>query len=83
LITQLLLPYVDRSKKSHASGKVVRIGMKDGDSVSVSLTSQLLLGDSVRARRQEARKRGRERAAIQDELRMLLLGAILRLMRCR
>ena len=83
LITQLLLPYVDRSKKSHASGKVVRIGVKDGDSVSVSLTSQLLLGDSVRARRQEARKRGRERAAIQDELRMLLLGAILRLMRCR
>ena len=61
----------------------MRIGVKDGDSVSVSLTSQLLLGDSVRARRQEARKRGRERVAIQDELRMLLLGAILRLMRCR
>ena len=49
--------------------------------MSGSLTSQLLLGDSVRARRQEARKRDRERAAIRDELRMLLLGAILRLMR--
>lgn len=59
----------------------MRTATRDGDSVSGSLTSQLLLGDSVRARRQEARKRDRERAAIRDELRMLLLGAILRLMR--
>ena len=39
------------------------------------------MGESVRKARQEAKKRDAERVAMQDELRMLLLGAIIRLIR--
>mmetsp|Transcript_24746 Transcript_24746/g.33997 ORF Transcript_24746/g.33997 Transcript_24746/m.33997 type:complete len:1591 (-) Transcript_24746:85-4857(-) len=46
-----------------------------------SISSQLLLGESVRRSRQEAKQRSQERTEAQEELRLLLLGIILRAVR--
>lgn len=73
--------YVSSEAKKIQTKKSKQNRAKDDSSAAGSLSSRLLMGESVRKARQEAKKRDAERVAMQDELRMLLLGAIIRLIR--
>jgi hypothetical protein len=81
----LALWSVDKQNGSEVKSVQTRSKVKTGEESTLaggsSISSQLLFGESVHRSRQEAKQRSQERADVQEELRLLLLGIILRAIR--